>query len=84
VNAGQNTPAHAKPVAAAVQRTVAELGAIDILVNNAGIAIMAPIDGYRLEDSDRTSAVNVRAAIVATQAAARHMPAGGRIINIGG
>ena len=33
--------------------------------------------------ADRTPAVNVRAVFVATQAAVRHMPAGGRIINVG-
>jgi 3-oxoacyl-[acyl-carrier protein] reductase len=67
---------------AAVEQTVSELGGIDILVNSAGIAIMAPIDDYRLEDLDRTLAVNVRAVFVATQAAVKHMEAGGRIINI--
>ena len=62
---------------------MAELGGIDILVNNAGIAVMAPLDEYRLEDLDRTLAVNVRAVFVATQAAAKHMKTGGRIITIG-
>src|SRR6185369_2785341 len=55
----------------------------DILVNNAGIGIIAPIDDYRLEDFDRTLAVNVRAVFVATQAAVKHMQTGGRIVNIG-
>jgi 3-oxoacyl-[acyl-carrier protein] reductase len=75
--------ADAKAVVAAVERTAAELGGIDILVNNAGIAVMAPIDDYRLEEFDRTVAVNLRAVFVATQAAVKHMPSGGRIINIG-
>ena len=70
-------------VAGAVERTVAELGGIDILVNNAGIAQFAAIDDARLEDFDRTFAVNVRAVFVATQAAVKHMKPGGRIINIG-
>jgi 3-oxoacyl-[acyl-carrier protein] reductase len=70
-------------VVAAVERTVRELGGIDILVNNAGIAVIAPIDDYRLEDLDRTLAVNVRAVFVATQAAVKHMQTGGRIINVG-
>jgi 3-oxoacyl-[acyl-carrier protein] reductase len=75
--------ADAEAVVAAVKRTVGELGGIDILVNNAGIAVMAPIEDYRLEDFDRTLAVNLRAVFVATQAAVKHMKAGGRIINIG-
>ncbi len=79
----QADSADAKAVVAAVERTVRELGGIDILVNNAGIAIMAPVDDYRLEDLDRTLAVNVRAVFVATQAAVKHMQSGGRIINIG-
>jgi 3-oxoacyl-[acyl-carrier protein] reductase len=73
----------AKAILAAVERTVSELGGIDILVNNAGVAAMAPIDDYRLEDFDRTVAVNLRAVFVATQAAVKHMKSGGRIINIG-
>jgi 3-oxoacyl-[acyl-carrier protein] reductase len=79
----QADSADAKAVVAAVERTVRELGGIDILVNNAGIAVIGPLDGYRLEDFDRTLAVNVRAAFVATQAAVKHMQAGGRIINVG-
>jgi 3-oxoacyl-[acyl-carrier protein] reductase len=73
----------ATAVSAAVARTVNEFGGIDILVNNAGVATMAPIDSYRLEDFDRTVAVNLRAVFVATQAAVKHMNEGGRIINVG-
>ncbi len=79
----QANSADANAVIAAVERTVQELGGIDILVNNAGIAVIAPIDDYRLEDFDRILAVNVRAVFVATQAAVKHMQAGGRIINVG-
>ncbi len=75
--------ADAQSVVSAVEQTVSEFGGIDILVNNAGIAVMAPLEDFQLEDFDRILAVNVRAVFVATQAAARHMQAGGRIINIG-
>src|SRR5256714_11301714 len=75
--------ADAGALAAAVDRPVGELGGIDILVNNAGIGVFAPIDDYRLEDFDRTLAVNLRAVFVATQAAVKHMQPGGRIITIG-
>lgn len=70
-------------VVTAVERTVAELGGLDILVNNAGVALMAPLAEFKLEDFDRTLAINVRAVFVAVQAAAKHMKEGGRIINIG-
>jgi 3-oxoacyl-[acyl-carrier protein] reductase len=79
----QADSADAEALVAAVEQTVRELGGIEILVNNAGIAVIAPIDDYRLEDLDRTLAVNVRAVFIATQAAVKHMQPGGRIINIG-
>lgn len=79
----QADSADAAAVAGAVEQTVAELGGIDILVNNAGIAVMGPLEEFKLEDFDRILAVNVRAVFVASQAAARHMKEGGRIINIG-
>ncbi len=75
--------ANPEAVAAAVERTVGELGRIDILVNNAGVISIAPIDAFTLRDFDHTLAVNVRAVFVATQAAVKHMQEGGRIINIG-
>jgi 3-oxoacyl-[acyl-carrier protein] reductase len=75
--------ADAQAVVAAVERTVQEWGGLDILVNNAGIAVMAPIDDYHLEEFDRMVAVNLRAVFVATQAAVKHMPAGGRVITMG-
>jgi 3-oxoacyl-[acyl-carrier protein] reductase len=67
----------------AIETAATAFGRIDVLVNNAGVAAMAPLDDFKLEDFDRIVAVNVRSVFVATQAAARHMPEGGRIINIG-
>ena len=75
--------AHPAAVAAAVDRTAAELGRLDILVNNAGIFIPSPFEDSTLDEVDRMWAVNVRAVIVASQAAVKHMTDGGRIINIG-
>jgi 3-oxoacyl-[acyl-carrier protein] reductase len=79
----QADSANAEAVVGAIERTVAELGGIDILVNNAGIGVFAPVTEMKLADFDRTFAINVRAVFVATQAAAKHMKEGGRIINIG-
>jgi NAD(P)-dependent dehydrogenase (short-subunit alcohol dehydrogenase family) len=70
-------------VRAAVAKTVELFGSLDILVNNAGIALGGPIDEIRFEDYERMIAVNVTGVFVATQEAARHMKAGGRIIHIG-
>ncbi|WP_038163425.1 3-oxoacyl-ACP reductase family protein [Verrucomicrobium sp. BvORR106] len=67
----------------AVDETVRVLGGLDILVNNAGVALMAPLEEFKLEDFDRTFAVNVRGVFVASQEASRHMKEGGRIIIIG-
>lgn len=70
-------------VRAAVSQALAAFGTIDILVNNAGIALGGPIDEIRFEDYERMIAVNVTGVFVATQEAVRHMPAGGRVIQIG-
>jgi len=70
-------------VVAAVEQTARELGRIDILVNNAGVFIAGPIGETSVEQADRIWAVDVRAVLVASQAAARHMSEGGRIITIG-
>ena len=79
----QADAANFEAVVAAVEQTAREFGGIDILVNNAGIAALAPIDTLSIADFDRTFAVNVRAVFIATQAAAKHLKEGGRVINIG-
>ncbi|RPE79764.1 SDR family NAD(P)-dependent oxidoreductase [Vulcaniibacterium tengchongense] len=70
-------------VAAAVERTVAELGRLDILVNNAGIFAYGPYEDVGRGDFERMIAINVQAPFVAAQAASRHLREGGRIITIG-
>jgi len=70
-------------VVAAVEQTVQSLGRIDILVNNAGIFDGGPLEELTVDRADQLWAVNVRAVFVATQAAARHMTEGGRIITVG-
>lgn len=71
----------------AVRRAVDEaakaLGGLDILVNNAGIYRGGPVEEMTLEDVDATLNVNVRAVMLASQAALAHLPEGGRIISTG-
>jgi 3-oxoacyl-[acyl-carrier protein] reductase len=73
----------AAAVKAAVEKTAATFGQIDILVNNAGTAIPKPFEQTMLEEIDQMFNLNVRGALVATQAALQHMKNGGRIIMIG-
>jgi 3-oxoacyl-[acyl-carrier protein] reductase len=75
--------ADAGAVISAVDRAAAEFGGLDILVNNAGIAMFTSLDDFSLADFDRMLAINLRAVFVATQAAAKHMSSGGRVIMIG-
>ncbi len=75
--------ADAAAVTAAVERTVEVFGRIDVLVNNAGTAIPAVFEEATLEDLDRVIDINIRGVFLATKAALKHMPKGGRIISIG-
>jgi 3-oxoacyl-[acyl-carrier protein] reductase len=75
--------ADAEAVKAAVEQTAKAFGRIDVLVNNAGTAIPRPFAEATLEEINRVIGINVLGVLVATQAALKHMPDGGRIISIG-
>jgi 3-oxoacyl-[acyl-carrier protein] reductase len=79
----QADSAQVEPVVAAVDQAAAAFGRLDILVNNAGIFPYGPPEEVTLAQIDQTLAIHVRAVFVASQAALRHMGAGGRIISIG-
>jgi NAD(P)-dependent dehydrogenase (short-subunit alcohol dehydrogenase family) len=70
---------------AAVERCFAALaaahGGLHILVNNAGLAIRKPSLELPLADWSAVVAVNLTAVFVCARAAARHMQAGGSIVN---
>ena len=79
----QADAADADAVRSAVEQTAKTFGRIDVLVNNAGTLIPQPFEESTLEDIDCMFDINVRGVLVATQAALKHMPDGGRIISIG-
>jgi NAD(P)-dependent dehydrogenase (short-subunit alcohol dehydrogenase family) len=66
-----------------VRQVAEKFGRLDVLVNNAGLSTAKPVLDLTAEDFDRTFAVDVRAAFLASQEAARVMgDAGGVIVNI--
>ncbi len=67
-----------------LEEAVAELGRIDVLVNNAGLSTAKPALDLTADDFDLTFGVDVKAAFLLSQAAARRMRenGGGAIVNI--
>ncbi len=66
-----------------VRQVAEKFGRFDVLVNNAGLSTAKPVLELTAEDFDRTFAVDVRAAFLASQEAARAMgEAGGVIVNV--
>jgi 3-oxoacyl-[acyl-carrier protein] reductase len=82
IRADQADPAAA---AAVVRQVFDEFGRLDILVNNAAVAVLGPVDSPAPDDAalDRQVLVNYTSIVAAIRAAARVLPEGGRIINIG-
>ncbi|HEV7259980.1 MAG TPA: SDR family oxidoreductase [Bosea sp. (in: a-proteobacteria)] len=79
----QADSADADAVKRSVDQAAQSLGGLDILVNNAGIARGGPVAEQSLADIDALLAVNIRSVVLASQAAIKHLPEGGRIISIG-
>ena len=65
-----------------VEQVVDHFGRLDVLVNNAGLSTARPALELTADDFDSTFDVDVRAAFLASQAAARAMRDGGVIVNI--
>jgi 3-oxoacyl-[acyl-carrier protein] reductase len=75
--------ANALEVRGLISKVVELLGGLNILVNNAGVYSTGVLEEITEEAFDETVAVNIRAVFLAAQEAAKVMPPGSRIINIG-
>jgi NAD(P)-dependent dehydrogenase (short-subunit alcohol dehydrogenase family) len=65
-----------------IAKTVKEFGGLDIIVNNAGIYPFKPFADISEEDWDKVIDVNLKSVFLCSQAAAKEMKAGGKIVNI--
>ena len=73
----------AADAAAIIDATIKAFGKIDVLVNNSGVYEFTPLESLTEESFHRQFNVNVLGLLLVTQAAAKHLPEGGSIINIG-
>jgi 3-oxoacyl-[acyl-carrier protein] reductase len=65
-----------------VASAVKEFGTLDILVNNAGVYPFVPFKDMSEADWDKVLDINLKSVFLVSQAAAKVMPSGGRIVNI--
>ena len=68
---------------AIVDAAIKTYGRLDILVNNSGVYEMLPLEAITPEHFHKQFDVNVLGLLLVSQAAVKHLPKGGSIINIG-
>jgi 3-oxoacyl-[acyl-carrier protein] reductase len=80
IQADLSSPANVKKL---ISATVQAFDRLDILVNNAGVYKFVPLEAITVEHIDQHFNLNVKALLLATQAAVPHFgPEGGVVINI--
>lgn len=65
-----------------IETAVSEFGGLDILVNNSGVWDAGPVEAFTEDQYRRLFDVNVLGTLLTTQAAIKHLRAGGSVINI--
>jgi len=68
-------------VRAMFETTVSRLGGVDVLVNNAGVMLLSNLGETDDATFDRQVAINLKGTFNTLREAAKHLRAGGRIIN---
>jgi 3-oxoacyl-[acyl-carrier protein] reductase len=66
-----------------IDAAIKNYGRLDVLVNNSGVYEFSPIDGVTEDQFHRMFNINVLGLLLTTQAALKHIGAGGSIINVG-
>ena len=67
---------------AVVDSAITAYGRLDVLVNNAGVYEMKPLEEITEEHYRKTFDINVLGLLLVSQAAAKHLPQGGSIVNV--
>lgn len=78
----QGDVAKADQAAALIEAAVQKFGRLDVLVNNSGVYEMLPIEAVTEAHYRKQFDVNVLGLLMTTQAAVKHLGAGGSVINI--
>ena len=68
---------------AIIDAAIKTYGKLDVLVNNSGVYEMLPLEAITPEHFHKQFDTNVLGLLLVTQAAVKHLPKGGSIINIG-